>query len=174
MTDVTDTPLPSQLWKQLPEERRLAAAEGLWRDEHAVAEQGELLGTIAQRIKFRIKSIVAMSVEKKARHVVALPAVSEAVAARLLVVYHVADQRPMMGRFLDVLEIAHEDGMISDEELAAPPKERLAAAAGTLASTFPAEDVSLYLSTLIWQDPETWGGLAGLPEVSAPPLAPTA
>ena len=174
MTDATDTPLPSQLWKHLSEERRLAAAEGLWRDEHAVAEQGELLGTIAQRIKFRIKSVFAMSVEKKARHVVALPVVSEAVAARLLVVYHVAHQRPMMGRFLDALEIAHEDGMISDEDVAAPSQERLAAAAGTLASAFPAEDVSLYLSTLIWQDPETWGGLAGLPEVSAPPLAPTA
>lgn len=173
MTDVADTPLPSTLWKQLSAERRLSAAEGLWRDEHAAAEQGELLGTIAQRIKFRIKSVVAMSVEKKAQHVVALPVVSEAVAARLLVVYHVAHQRPMMGRFLDALEIAHEDGMISDEELAAPSKERLASAAGTLASAFPAEDVSLYLSTLIWQDPETWGGLAGLPEVSPPPMAPS-
>jgi len=173
MTDVADTPLPSQLWKQLSEERRLSSAEGLWRDEHAVAEQGELLGTIAQRIKFRIKSVVAMSAEKKARYVLTLPAVSEAVAARLLVVYHVADQRSMMGRFLDALEIAHEDGMISDEEFEAPSRDRLAAAASTLASAFPAGDVSLYLSTLIWQDPETWGGLAGLPEVSVPPPSPT-
>ena len=172
MTDVAETPLPSQLWKQLSAERRSAAAEALWRDEHAVAEQGELLGTIAQRIKFRIKSVVALPVEKKARHVVALPAVSEAVAARLLVVYHVAHQRPMMGRFLDALEITHEDGMIAEEEVKTPSQERLAAAAGTLASAFPAEDVSLYLSTLIWQDPETWGGLAGLPEVSAPPPTP--
>lgn len=168
MTDVADTPLPSSLWTQLSPERRLAAAEALWRDEHAIAEQGELLGTIAQRIKFRVKSVVAMPVEKKARQVVALTTVSEAVAARLLVVYHVAHQRPMMGRFLDALEITHEDGMISDEEMAPPPQERLAAAAGTLASAFPSEDVSLYLSTLIWQDPETWGGLAGLPEVTPP------
>ena len=168
MTDLSDTPLPSALWKQLSVERRLAAAEAFWRDEHSVAEQGELLGTIAQRIKFRIKSVVAMPVEKKAHQVVALPTVSEPAAARLLVVYHVVHQRPMMGRFLDALEIAHEDGMISDEEMPPPPPERLAAAAGTLASAFPAEDVSLYLSTLIWQDPETWGGLAGLPEVLPP------
>ena len=59
--------------------------------------------------------------------------------------------------------------MISDEEVTVLPPERLAAAAGTLARSFPAEDVSLYLSTLIWQDPETWGSLAGLPEVSTPP-----
>jgi hypothetical protein len=173
MTDVTDTPLPSQLWKRLSEEGRLAAAEGLWRDEHAIAEQGELLGTIAQRIKFRVKSVFAMSVEKKARHVLALPTVSEAAAARLLVVYHVAKQRPMMGRFLDALEIVHEDGMISDDEVAAPSPERLAAAATTLTSAFPAEDVALYLSTLIWQGPETWGGLAGLAEVTGSPPSPT-
>jgi hypothetical protein len=174
MTDAADTPLPSHLWKQLSAERRLAAAEGLWRDANAIAEQGELLGTIAQRIKFRIKSVVVMSVEKKARHVVALPTVSEAAAARLLVIYHVARQRPMMGRFLDALEIAHEDGMISDEELAAPAQERLASASATLGSAFPAEDVSLYLATLIWQDPETWGGLAGLPQVSAPTVTSAA
>ena len=169
MADVTDTPLPSQLWKQLSAERKLEAAGAFWRDENAAAEQAELLATIAQRIKFRIKSVVAMPVEKKARQLVSLPAVSEAVAARLLVVYHMAHQRPMMGRFLDGLGIAHEDGMISDEEMEAPPPDRLAAAAGTLAAAFPADEVSLYLSTLIWQDPDTWGGLAGLPEVSTAP-----
>jgi hypothetical protein len=26
--------------------------------------------------------------------------------------------------------------------------------------------VSLYLSTLMWQDPETWGGLKGVPELT--------
>ena len=31
----------------------------------------------------------------------------------------------------------------------------------------PAEDVALYLSTLVWQDPETWGTLAELPETRA-------
>jgi len=172
MTDVTDTPLPSQLWKQLSAERKLEAAAAFWRDENAAAEQGELLATIAQRIKFRVKSVIAMPVEKKARQLVSLPAVSEAVAARLLVVYHVAHQRPMMGRFLDELGIVHEDGMISEENVTAPPQERLAAAAGTLARSFPAEDVCLYLSTLIWQDPDTWGSLAGLPEVGASPQPP--
>ena len=106
-----------------------------------------------------------MPVEKKAHQLVSLPVVSEVVAARLLVVYHVAHQRPMMGRFLDDLGIVHEDGMISEENITAPPQERLAAAVATLARSFPVENVSLYLSTLMWQDPDTWGSLAGLPEV---------
>jgi hypothetical protein len=40
----------------------------------------------------------------------------------------------------------------------------LTAAAAALDS-FPAEDVSLYFSTLLWQDPETWKGLQELPQV---------
>ena len=166
MSDVAETPRPSQLWKQLPPERKQIAADAFWEDENAAAEQAEVIATIAHRIKFRMKSVLAMPVEKKTRYLLTLP-VSEAVAARLLVAYHLAHQRPMMGRFLDELGIAHEDGLIADENLTAPPQERVQAAARTLASAFPAEDVSLYLSTLLWQDPETWGGLADLSEVRA-------
>ena len=168
MVDAADTSRPSQLWKQLTTDRKLVVAEAFWRDENAAAEQAEVLATIAQHIKFRTKSVMAMPVGKKVRQLVSLPAVSEAVAARLLVAYHLAHQRPMMGRFLDALGIVHEDGMISEEseeDVTPPTPERLAAAAGTLAQSFSAEDVSLYLLTLIWQDPETWGSLAGLPEV---------
>ena len=167
MADTAEMSRPSQLWKQLPADRKVTAAEAFWHDENAAAEQAEIIATIAQRIKFRPKSVVAMPVDKKARHLVSLPAISEAVAARLLVAYHLAHQRPMMGQFLDALGIAHEEGLISDEGLTPPSQERLAAATQTLAASFPAEDVSLYLSTLVWQDSETWGSLVGLPEVQA-------
>ena len=141
------------------------AADAFWREEGAIAEQAEAMALIAQRIKFRLKSVQAMPIDKRARQLVALPAVSEIVAARLLVSYHLAHQRPMMATFLDALGIAHEDGLIADEELAPPTAERLAEAAKTLGASFPAEDVALYLQTLQWQDAETWAGLADLPEV---------
>jgi hypothetical protein len=162
-----DPALPSQLWKQLSTERKTMAANAFWTDDNAAAEQADVIATIAQRIKFRTKSVLSMPVEKKTRYLLSLPSISEAVAARLLVAYHLAHQRPMMGRFLDELGIAHEDGLIADENLEAPPPDRVGAAAKTLASSFPAEDVSLYLSTLLWQDPETWGNLAELAEVRA-------
>ena len=133
MPDVPDIPRPSQLWKRLSPERRLLAADAFWQDENAAAEQAEAVVMISQRIKFRLKSVLSMPLEKKARQLVALPAVSEAVAARLLVAYHLAHQRPMMGRFLDELSIAHEDGLIADENLSPPPPDRLAAAAKALA-----------------------------------------
>jgi hypothetical protein len=159
--------LPSQLWKQLSTERKTMAADAFWTDDNAAAEQVDVIATIAQRIKFRVKSVLSMPVEKKTHYLLLLPSISEAVAARLLVAYHLAHQRPMMGRFLDELGIAHEEGLIADEELEAPPPDRVRAAAKTLAASFPPEDVSLYLSTLLWQDPETWGSLADLAEVRA-------
>jgi hypothetical protein len=150
---------PSQLWKQLSPERKQQAAEAFWSDSNASVEHAEAIVTIAQRIKFRPKSVIALPVEKKAKHLVAVGAVSELVAARLLVAYHLAQQRPMMGAFLDALGIAHEEGLINDEEMEAPPADRLEQAVKVLGDRFPADDVALYLSTLWWQDPDTWGGL---------------
>jgi len=156
---------PSQLWKRLPADPKRQAAEAFWRDENAAIEQAEAIGAIAQRIRFRLKSVYAMPPEKKVQQLLALPVVSEAVAARLLVAYHLEHQRPMMGRFLDALGIAHEDGLIAEETLTPPPPERLRAGADILAASFHADAVSLYFSTLLWQDPDTWGALAELPHV---------
>jgi hypothetical protein len=162
-----DIPHPSQLWKQLSAARRLQAADAFWSDENAPLEQAEAIAAIAQRIKFRAKSVIALPRDKKARHLVALGAVSELVAARLLVAYHLAQQRPMMGSFLDALGIAHENGLIADDKVEPPPGERLHEAAKTIAQAYPVDDVALYLSTLVWQDPETWGALADAPETRA-------
>jgi hypothetical protein len=93
--------------------------------------------------------------------------VSDLLAARLLVSYHLQHQRPMMSRFLDLLGIAHEDGLISDESPAAPAPDKLEEAAKTLAAEFPPGDVARYFWTLLWQDPETWGGLRDRPELAA-------
>ena len=167
MADAPDIPRPSQLWKQLSPERKQQAAEAFWADENAAIEQAEAIAAIAQRIKFRAKSVIGLPRDKKARHLVALGAVSELVAARLLVAFHLAHQRAMMGSFLDALGIAHEEGLIADEEIEPPSAERLREAAATVARTYPADEGALDLSTLIWQDPDTWGALADVPEARA-------
>jgi hypothetical protein len=78
---------------------------------------------------------------------------------RALVVYHLAEKRPMMGAFLDALGIAHENGLIQQDNVA-PDPAKIDAAAEALTSQFPLADVSLYLNTLLCQDPQTWGALA--------------
>ena len=164
MADAPDIPRPSQLWKQLDPDRKRQAADAFWRDENAANEQAEAIGLIAQRIKFRLKSVITMPVEKKSQYVLSMPAVSEMLAARLLVAYHLAHQRPMMGAFLDALGISHEEGIIAEEDVKPPSADALKKTASSLAASYPAGDVSLYLSTLVWQDPDTWGALAELPE----------
>ena len=165
MPDVPDLPRPSQLWKQLTPERKLEAAAAFWTDDNATMEQMEAVATIAQRIKFRTKSVMSMPLEKKARQLASLAGVSEMVAARLLVAYHLDRQRPMMGSFLDALGIKHENGLIADEDMSAPTPEKLQEAATAIAAQYPKEDVALYLSTLVWQDPDTWGTLTDTPEI---------
>ena len=151
----------------MPAERRLAAAELFWRDEESADQQVEAVAAIAAHMKFRAKTVVGLPLDKKARYLATLPTVSDPVAARALVHYHLERQRPMMAAFLDALGIAHEDGLISEESVSKPEAAKLRAAVAQLATAYPADDVAVYLSTLVSQDPETWGELAELPETSA-------
>ena len=64
MPDVPDIPRPSQLWKRLSAERKLLAAEAFWQDENAAEEQAEAVVMIAQRIKFRVRSVQTLAREK--------------------------------------------------------------------------------------------------------------
>jgi len=152
----------------MPVEQRQSAAAAFWEDEQAAIEQAEAVALIARQIKFRPKSVLTLAVDKKARHLASMAQVSDLLAARLLVSYHLAHQRPMMGAFLDALGIAHEDGLIKEDEPKAPDAATLDKAVATLAAAFPPADVARYFWTLLWQDPDTWGGLEGRPELQIP------
>ena len=71
---------------------------------------------IAQQKKFRPKTVIGLDVDRKAKHLASLASLPDSIAARALMLYHLADQRPMMGRFLDALGIAHENGLIKEDE----------------------------------------------------------
>jgi hypothetical protein len=151
---------PSRLWKKLSAERRLAAAELFWSDDQSTEQQIEAVGALASHMKFRPKSVISLPLDRKAKYLSTLPSVSDTIAARALVNYHLERQRPMMGAFLDMLGIAHENGLINEENTIKPDAVKLKSAAADLSSQYPKEDVALYFSTLVSQDPETWGALA--------------
>ena len=150
---------PSKLWRRLPLDRRMDAADLFWNDEHSADQQMEAVASIATHMKFRPRSILALTPEKRAKYLAQLPNVSDAIAARALVNYHLERQRPMMGAFLDLLGIAHENGLISEENLPKPDAGKVRQAAKDLGAQYPADYVSLYLATLVSQDPETWEAL---------------
>lgn len=150
---------PSKLWRKIPLERRIDAANLFWEDEHSADQQLEAVSAIAAQMKFRPRSVIALPPEKRAKYLAQLPVISDTIAARALVNYHLERQRPMMVAFLDLLGIGHENGLIADETIAKPGAARVQSAAKELLAKFPPEDVSLYLSTLVSQDPETWQAL---------------
>jgi hypothetical protein len=168
MDELTDDYVPpSRIWRRLPLERRMEAARAFWQseDEASQTEQLEAIVALSRHMKFRPQSMQAMPLDKRAKYLAQLPAMTDSIAARALVSYHLAHQRPMMASFLDALGIAHEDGLITAENVEPPARAALGQAAANLTREYPAQDVSLYLSTLHAQDPQTWAGLAGLPQL---------
>ena len=158
---MTDSLTPAKLWKRLPVEHRTRIARAFWADEEATDDQLQAALVIAQQKKFRPKTVVNLDLDRKARHLATLGAIPEGVVARALIVYHLAEQRAMMAAFLDALGIAHENGLIQEENVK-PDASKIGAAVEQLTKQFPQEDVQLYLNTLLAQDPETWSALGSL------------
>ena len=163
MADTTLT--PSRLWKRMTADQRARAAHAFWSDDDAIDDQVQAALLIAQQKKFRPKTVIGLDVDRKAKHLASLATVPDQIAGRALIVYHLADKRAMMGRFLDVLGVAHENGVIQEDDVK-PDPAKVAPAAAQIAQEFPADDVRLYLNTLLCQDPETWGALKDLPQVN--------
>src|ERR671912_3041898 len=136
---------PTKLWRRMPLERRMDAADLFWNDEHSADQQMEAIAAIATHMKFRPRSILALTPEKRAKYLAQLPTISDAIAARALVNYHLERQRPMMGAFLDLLGITHDNGLINEENVPKQDAGKLKQAAADLATKYPADDVALYL-----------------------------
>jgi len=151
----------------MPLERRIDAADLFWNDEHSADQQLEAVASIATHMKFRPKSVLTLEPERRAKYLATLPTMSDAIAARALVNYHLERQRPMMGAFLDLLGIPHENGLINDENVSKPDAAKVKEAAKALAEKFGADDTALYFATLVSQDPETWEALVDIVEPTA-------
>src|SRR3954464_4827287 len=101
---------PSRVWKQMTLDQRTRAARAFWADADATDDQVQAALLIAQQKKFRPKTVIGLDVDRKAKHLATLGGLPDAMAARALIVYHLAEQRPMMSAFLDSLGITHENG----------------------------------------------------------------
>src|SRR5215510_10776664 len=130
MTETTLT--PSRLWKRMTSEQRQRAARAFWEDEEATNDQVQAALLIAQQKKFRPKTVVSLDVDRKTKHLAGMMSLPDSIVGRALIVYHLAEQRAMMGAFLDALGITHENGLIQDEEVK-PDASKVPAAAAELA-----------------------------------------
>ncbi len=143
----------------MPLEKRQAAAKAFWEDEHGLDQQVEVIVTLARKLNFRPKSLQQLPAERRIKMLAGMADVSEPVATRALIGYHLMSERPLMAAFLDAVGIEHDNGLITTEEVPAPAPEKLAAGVAAIKAAFPAEDVRLYLHTLVVLDGDTWGAL---------------
>src|SRR3954467_1589613 len=121
---MTETALtPSRLWKQMTLDQRTRAARAFWADPDATDDQVQAAFLIAQQKKFRAKTVIGLDVDRKARHLATLGSLPDPLAARALILYHLAEQRPMMAAFLDALGIAHENGLIQEDSVKPEPSK---------------------------------------------------
>src|SRR4051812_38771844 len=106
---------PIHIWKQqFTEEQRAAAAEAFFNDAslkdfHRAAET-----FIARQKNFRPAFIKRLPVAKRAFYLSHMPLTSD-LTSQLIVSYHFAHQRPLMGAFLDALSIPNDNGLISGD-----------------------------------------------------------
>lgn len=150
------------VWRELGSDERQAVLAAFWQDTDSMAQQVEAVHAMAKQYKFRPQSILKLPVDRRARQLASMSRVPDNVIARALVVFHLAERRPMLGAFLDALGIHHEDGVIDETPASPPEPARLSAAVGAISAAFPAADVRLYLRTLAVQDPDSWHGLLAL------------
>ena len=146
-------------------DQRQRAARAFWVPEQPRDSQIQAAVLIAQQMKFRPKFVLGLERERRAKYLASLAVLPDGLAASALVAYHLAEQREMMGVFLDALGLAHDNGIIEEDD-AKPDAERIVPAVSAISDRFPADDVSLYLTTLYCQDPDTWAELGKLPQVS--------
>ena len=146
----------------MPLERRVDAAGLFWDDEHSADQQMEAVAAIATHMKFRPRSVVTLAPEKRAKYLAQLPTVTDAIAARALVNYHLeraADDGPFLTCSHHARERPHQR-----RDLAKPDAERDAGGEVLPRSTRP-RTWSLTLSTLVSQIPN----LGAAVDVAEPP-----
>ena len=135
----------------------MSAATLFWREppEDVV---GAALSAVIKARRLRPQVARALPAEEQARALASVLEPGEPVAAALLVALHLGDRRRMLVTFLDAAGLAHEDGILKDDEGAPTPLGEDAARAGVraLAAAFPRADVETYLNTLWLQDPDRW------------------
>ena len=153
-------PTATRLWKHLPLDERLAAASAFFA-EPPPELAGAAVGALAKARHLRPQAARALPPEAQSRILATVLDPGEPLAQGLLVSLHLGHRRPLLRAFLDALGLAHEGGVLKEEEtdaVEAVASEKAKAAVAALTS-FPAAEIRTYLNTLWLQDPDRWNAL---------------
>ena len=152
---------PARLWSELDAPTRAQAAAALFEGDPSL--RGQAHQAIAAALRFRVAGVRKLSVGKRIDYLARVVRPEHELASSLLMALHLGRRQALLRRFLDLLEIPNEDGLIdADHELGPIDAAALAPAVTGLREQFHAEEVELYLASLLALDPDVWGALAPL------------
>jgi len=149
------------LWKTLSPEQRRQVALSLWNDRHLdrMERAQALLPWLSAR-GIRVTYLEKLSRDKRAE-TMAAGGLPEETASQALRSFHLTERRELLGKFLDLLDIPNDDGLITEDfDTADLGEEKVSAAVAGLRESFSAADVDLYIRTLVATDRETWSVLS--------------
>lgn len=154
---------PARLWPALDEPVRRLAIRAMYDDDPDLRREADQ--ALADALRFRPAGVRKLPVDKRVDYFVRRVRPDNSLASTLLTTLHLAHRRPLLGAFLDALEVPNDDGLIAPGHEPEPfAGDRLAPAVDGLRGRFDAADVDVYLATLLALDPDVWGGLKPLLE----------
>lgn len=149
-----------RLWKHLSREERLAAATHFWKEPPPALVPTALAALVAAR-RMRPQAARTLPAEEQAKILASVLDPGETLAGFLVASLHLGERRELLRAFLDEVGLPHEDGVLKPEsDDIAVSQDKVKSAAAKLATTFPREQVQLYLNALWLQDPDRWSALA--------------
>lgn len=158
-----DNLTPARLWSALDAPARRLAVHAMYDDDPDLRREADQ--ALADALRFRPAGVRKLPLEKRVDYFVRRVRPDNSLASTLLTTLHLARRRPLLGAFLDALEVPNDDGLIPPGHEPEPfAGDRLGSAVDSLRGRFEAPDVDLYLATLLALDPDVWGGLKPLLE----------
>lgn len=141
----------NRIWRQMPEEIRIAASQVFWAEPKG-AEKQALFASLAKAKNLREVTVRKTPIERLARWTATTLTLPDPMVDDLLKNYLLHEHRAVIISFLDSLKIPHADAMIEDSfDLATLSQEQVQKAAQSLLGSADRMGAVLYLKYLVLQ-----------------------
>jgi hypothetical protein len=149
----------NRIWRQLPDEIRIAACRIFWTESKG-AEKQFLIATLAKAKNLREVFVRKSPTERLVHWTAATLSLPDQIVDDLLKQYLLHEHRAVIVTFLDLLKIPHSVGIIEEKfDLATLTNERVQEAARSLLASADRAGAELYLKYLVLQG-GPWAGIA--------------
>lgn len=141
----------NRIWRQLPEDIRIAACKLFWAEAKGVEKQF-LFASLAKAKNLREVTVRKTPIEKLASWTSTTLSLPDQIVDDLLKNYLLHEHRAVIINFLELLKIPHTDGMIEESfDLGTLSNEQVQKAAQSLLESADRTGAELYLKYLVVQ-----------------------